>query len=160
MSFLQEYKRLDNMLKDIYENEKGVTSYIDEMTALKKFVGSVPGWNSDYTMLKKYRHIRNRIVHDNDCDEQSLCTQDDILWIMQFHRRILEQKDPIALFYQSQYSVKNPHMQTVSAASNMNSKPQKRDEQESDESDRVTLIIWLIAVVIIFLCILSPFFGF
>lgn len=98
MSFLQKYKRLDNLCKDVLRSEKGVTSYIEEMELCNSSSFKIPGWKEDYYNLKKYRHIRNRIVHENDVDEAMLCSKKDEMWIEQFYTRILKRNDPLALY--------------------------------------------------------------
>lgn len=95
VEFLNAYKRLDNLCRDM--NGAGVTGYIEDMRRSPNGAYTVPGWANDYRMLRHYRHIRNRIVHENGADERDLCSADDVAWIERFHQRILTQSDPLAL---------------------------------------------------------------
>lgn len=103
MGFMNSYKRLDNLCRDM--NGVGVTSYIEDME--HKLNGSyyVNGWQSDYSQLKKYRHIRNRIAHENDVEEENLCSDKDAAWLEDFYQRIIKQTDPLALCYKATQSL-------------------------------------------------------
>ena len=99
MGFLQTYKRLDNLCRDM--NGIGVTGYLRDMDERPAGRSRVPGWMDDYRRLKQYRHLRNRIVHENDADEAELCAGGDAAWLEDFYQRILERTDPLALYYSS-----------------------------------------------------------
>lgn len=101
MSFIESYKRLDNLCKDLYKSETGVTTYINNMECLTHCRYQVESWDSDYRSLKHYRHIRNQIVHDNNVTEGNSCSDYDIQWVEQFHQRVLQQTDPIALYHRA-----------------------------------------------------------
>lgn len=104
MGFLNSYKRLDNLCRDM--NGIGITGYIKDMENSARGTYSVPGWREDYLQLKQYRHIRNRIVHENDIDETDLCSAQDTAWLEAFYQRILTQKDPLALYYKYKEATK------------------------------------------------------
>ena len=56
------------------------------------------GWKDDYYTLKHYRYIRNQIAHDAYADEENMCSKEDEEWLESFHRRIMTQTDPLALY--------------------------------------------------------------
>ncbi len=93
MGFLNEYKKLDNLCKDLLHSSTGVTTYIQNLESLR----NSHKYEDDYKKLKTYRHIRNQIVHENNIEEDDLCDSSDIRWIQNFYRRILKQSDPLAL---------------------------------------------------------------
>lgn len=99
MKFMNAYKHLDNLCRDI--NDLGVTGYIEEMERDMENdhigVPQVPSWENDYKQLKHYRWIRNRIVHENHVDEDELCEPEDAEWLEEFYHRIIEQTDPLTL---------------------------------------------------------------
>ena len=98
MGYMNSYKRLDNLCRDCgYTN--GVSGYIEEMERTYGGTYSVPGWQDDYKNLKHYRWIRNQIAHDNDADEENMCSKEDVQWIENFHQRILDQDDPLAQYH-------------------------------------------------------------
>lgn len=97
MSFMNSYKRLDNLCKD--QKRGGITGYIDEMDSRYNGAGIVSGWKDDYNNLKTYRHLRNQIAHDNYAEEEVLCTEEDEIWLDDFYQRILDQKDPLTLYF-------------------------------------------------------------
>ncbi len=102
MSFLESYKKLDALCKDICRQEKGVTAYLEEMDRHSSAKNMIPGWASDYKKLKHYRHIRNQIVHEVGTDENACCTKEDVKWIEDFYKRIMKQTDPLAMYRQKQ----------------------------------------------------------
>lgn len=97
--FMNSYKRLDNLCRDM--NGIGVTGYIEDMESTTNGDYYVLGWKDDYVLLKAYRHIRNQIAHENDMDEDSLCSIEDTTWLQTFYQRIMTQSDPLALYYQA-----------------------------------------------------------
>ena len=99
MRFMQAYKRLDNLCRDM--NGMGITGYIQDMEKTAASPYFVSGWKEDYLHLKRYRHIRNRIAHENDADEESASSPQDAVWLEAFYRRILTQDDPLALYYRA-----------------------------------------------------------
>ena len=96
MSFLNSYKRLENLCNDIYGQENGVTAYIDDMEKNRRGAIYVRGWNEDLIRLKNYRHIRNQIAHEKDIYEEDVCDEDDEEWLELFRERIMNGTDPIS----------------------------------------------------------------
>ncbi len=104
MSFIDSYKSLEKLCSEIYDDNHGVSSYIDEM--VNNSLGSryVRSWDEDLKQLKHYRWVRNQIVHEPNCSEENMCEYGDSEWIDNFHSRIMSGTDPL-----SQYrKAKNP----------------------------------------------------
>ena len=99
MGFMKSYKCLDNLCKDM--NGIGVTGYIRDMEQKTNGKFYVPTWEDDCSRLKRYRHIRNQIAHENNADEDNMCSAGDTAWIDNFYRRIMERTDPLALYCQA-----------------------------------------------------------
>jgi hypothetical protein len=93
--FFEEYKKLDNLCRDLLSSEKGVTSYIEEMdnTPLSKQL-LVSDFDETYKMLKHVRWVRNDIAHGNGNSE---CEQADIDFVCDFYKKILSRTDPFAI---------------------------------------------------------------
>ena len=98
MSFIDSYKRLEKLCSEMYDDNHGVSSYIDEM--INNPIGSryVCGWDEDLKHLKHYRWVRNQIVHEPDCSEENMCEYGDSEWLNDFHSRIMSGNDPLALY--------------------------------------------------------------
>ncbi len=92
MGFIEQYKRLDNLCKDLLGSTTGVTTYIEHLERIRHL-----GNEEDFRKLKHYRYIRNQIVHENNCTEANMTSEEDVRWIVNFHSRILNQTDPLAL---------------------------------------------------------------
>ena len=98
MGFLESYKRLERLCRDVMDDDRRVSAYIDEMVRLSDGSRRVSGWDRDLKQLKHYRWVRNQIVHDPDCSEENMCGPEDVRWIEDFHARIMNQTDPLALY--------------------------------------------------------------
>ena len=98
MGFLESYKRLERLCRDVMADDRLVSAYIDEMVRLTDGSRRVRGWDRDLKQLKHYRWVRNQIVHDPDCSEENMCGPEDVRWIEDFHARIMNQTDPLTLY--------------------------------------------------------------
>ena len=100
--FFDEFKALDNLCRDIYgesiDKKLGVTLYLEDMDK-KAYQGAsrIPGWTSDYRLLKNARNIRNELAHSRNSITVDICSEEDIDFVRSFRARILNQTDPIAL---------------------------------------------------------------
>lgn len=111
IEFLEEYKRLDKLCRDIYCSNKGVSNYIEEMKSMSACgQHTVNNWAADLRQLIYIRNIRNQLAHDIDTMDCATCTDADIDWISNFHSRILNQTDPLSILHKC-------HKQTVSTLS-------------------------------------------
>ncbi len=97
MGFMESYKYLDNLCKDM--NGIGITGYIKDMEQEPNGNFYVGGWEKDYLQLKHYRYIRNQIAHENHANESDMCSVKDTTWLDEFYQRIIGQTDPLALCY-------------------------------------------------------------
>lgn len=97
MGFMESYKHLDNLCKDM--NGIGITGYIKDMEQELNGEFYVAGWKNDYLQLKHYRHIRNQIAHENYANESDMCSTKDAAWLDEFYQRIMVQTDPLVLCY-------------------------------------------------------------
>lgn len=100
LNFLEVYKSLDELCKQIFSSDIGVSKYIEEMD--KELQGSfyVEDWEKDYKKLKHMRWIRNQLVHDTNSFRENIVTIDDIKWLKQFEERIIKCTDPFSLLNQ------------------------------------------------------------
>lgn len=98
MNFISSYKTLEKLCSDIYGDNHGISTYIDEMQNRPRGSYLVKGWNDDLKQLKHYRWVRNQIVHEPDCSEDNMCDVGDAEWIDTFYSRIMNQTDPLAMY--------------------------------------------------------------
>lgn len=117
IQFLEEFKHLDKLCRELYQSGNGVTAYIDDMKQVSVMESQyIDNWNRDLQRLTVYRNLRNRLTHECDTLTTDLCDQSDIAWISAFFDRILQRTDPMALLechrktYQ-QYSHPKHHSQ-------------------------------------------------
>ncbi len=96
--FFDEFKQLEQLCQQIYNQPHGVTAYIDDMEATPQNIAfNVSGWKDDYYKLKRCRHIRNQLAHDTLSSTQPLSTAEDLAFIQNFRQRVMNRQDPLAL---------------------------------------------------------------
>ena len=100
--FLEEYKRVDNICRDIYQSDSGITNYINLMRDAKNYRDqNIAEWDAVLARLMALRHIRNKLTHDVGTLEMELCREDDVLWLEEFGDSLLDATDPLAKHYRS-----------------------------------------------------------
>lgn len=108
--FFEEYKRLNKLCGELYNDPAGVTCYIDHMKHItRKEYHSIPNWQTDLEHLIRFRHIRNNLAHTEGAFKEKSCTQNDINWIRNFYNRIMNQTDPIAMLHRNSISGQIPY---------------------------------------------------
>ena len=98
MSFIESYKHLDKICGEMFETQYGVSAYIEEMLNNPHGSFLVRGWENDLKQLKHYRWIRNQIVHEPDCYEETMCEAGDYECLDDFYERIINQTHPLAMY--------------------------------------------------------------
>lgn len=98
MGFIDEYKRLEKLCGQALGEDGRVTAYIDAMRAIPDGERYVSTWQEDLKRLKHYRWMRNRIVHEPDCNEKNMCAPEDAKWLRNFRTRLEKHKDPLTLY--------------------------------------------------------------
>ena len=101
MGFMDSYKRLEKLCGDAMGDERRLSAYIDEMAGEPYGSRYVTGWESDLRKLKHYRWVRNQIVHEPDYSEDDLCGPEDVQWLEDFYDRIMNQTDPLTLYWKA-----------------------------------------------------------
>ena len=90
--FLEKYKHLDKLCRDMFGTEQGVTDYINTAkndTYLQN--------HNDIRKLIRLRHIRNQLGHDIDAFNTPMCSQRDIDWLDNFYKKVYNVSDPLSL---------------------------------------------------------------
>lgn len=159
MSFIESYKHLDKICGEMFETQYGVSAYIDEMINTPRGSFIVRGWDNDLKQLKHYRWVRNKIAHEPDCTEQNMCEPCDIVWLDDFYERIINQTDPLAMYFQA---IK-PHPVAKSAQNHEPAQLQytysKQPSQPKHKSKKVVRwIVFSIIVAIVLLYLVLKYF--
>lgn len=113
MGFMNSYKRLEKLCSEIYNDKHGISAYIDDMEGKHSGAYLIAGWENDLKQLKRYRWIRNQIVHGPDCSEENMCEEKDALWIEDFYTRIINQNDPLTLYRKRRQPQPRPQPKSV-----------------------------------------------
>lgn len=147
--FMESYKHLDKICREIFNNEKGITTYINEMEANRNGAFYVASWNKTLRKLKKYRHIRNIYVHEVGSGELDICTIEDIQWLNGFYDIIMQSQDPLAQYRKNKA--------TVEKKSGSTSKEISTSKEASTFKMTEMTIVVLISLGIAFVIILIIF---
>ena len=145
-AFFDEYMKLDDLCRQMFNSSKGITQYIEAMESTSAAKSrNIPDWESDLKMLKQYRHIRNNLAHTPGEFHRDICVQYDVTWIQLFYERIEKRKDPLALLFK-QSNVHN----TVKKPVVVTKKKKRRKKKKSVLSeDMRTLLLIGVAVLAI-----------
>lgn len=100
LEFLEAYKSLDELCKQILSTDRGISDYIDEMKYESQGYRMVASWEKDLKQLKRLRWIRNKLVHEVDSFQENLIHKEDIEWLITFRSQIMEGKDPLSVLSQ------------------------------------------------------------
>ena len=95
--FLEEYKRLDKLCRELYNADKGVTLYIEDMkNESSPYKKDRPEWQSSLKSLIDIRHKRNILTHEPDTLGTDIVSESEILFVKKFRQSILESSDPMS----------------------------------------------------------------
>ena len=144
LDYLESYKRLDQLCRDMFRSKDGVTEYINQMDRVISRINSKQDWRNFYSRLKYQRRLRNDLVHNTECSE---CTEEDIDEIEYFFDLILKQEDPLACIRKQQTLTRHASIQTSDSSS-------IRREYHSKKSGIVEFLIY----IIVFIAIIVLFF--
>ena len=145
LDYLESYKRLDQLCRDMFRSKDGVTEYINQMDRVISRINSKQDWRNFYSRLKYQRRLRNDLVHNMECSE---CTEEDIDEIEYFFDLILKQEDPLACIRQQQTLTRHASIQTSDSSS-------IRREYYSKKSGIVEFLIYIIVFVAIIVLIFT-----
>lgn len=139
-TFFEEYKHLDKLCGELYREQRGISHYIDDMKEVSINTSRyIPNWKDDLDKLIRLRHIRNHLAHAEGAFNEKICTQKDIEWIQEFHKRILNQSDPLALLYQ--FSKAKQQMErtkpSVSMLQQAQPLPQNKLPQNNEKTEEI-----------------------
>ncbi len=160
--FLDEYKHLEKLCSEIFNQNHGVTLYIDEMANTPRHVAiSIPGWSRDLDYLKRVRYIRNAMSHDTSYNEDDYHPE-DVEFMRNFHERILNQQDPLSLLriqsevasvHQAKPATEHPLKIESNVPSLKGTKPSSNDHSAPSDNDEWStakfIIVFIITMAII-----------
>lgn len=144
-----EYKMVDNICRDMFSSQSGVSQYITEMEQ-RSFYGCsvVASWNDDYRRLKRAKWLRNQIAHESSATD---CTDKDAAWLENFHSRLLNGQDPLALLKKSEQkrSIYTPKYESISKPSVSSNAYLENKKASSSKKPTVALIVFIEVLIII-----------
>lgn len=174
MGFIDSYKQLEKLCRDLMSDERNVTAYIEEMTGISDGILYVYGWKDDLNMLKRCRYIRNKIVHEPGCTEENMCTESDTQWIDNFYSRIMNQTDPLAMYRKAKLPKPAPQNRQRNSENTRAPAPvssrhsydysdrryenqNRRQSRQNDSPDGNTIFTALLVIAILIIAIAAAF---
>lgn len=88
MGFIDTYKKLEEECNQRFNTKHGISVYIEEMIKHPDGPNFIPSWKYDLKNLKHCRYIRNKIVHEVDCNEKNMSTIEDIRFLNNFYKKV------------------------------------------------------------------------
>ena len=143
MAFIEGYKRLEKLCGEILNADRGISAYIEEMINTPRGAYLVRSWDEDLKQLKHYRWVRNKIAHEPGCAEENMCSDADTQWILEFHQRIMNQTDPLALYRKATQPQQKAKKRNIAPQQN-----QKLSKQPAGNGCLNCLIVLLILAVV------------
>lgn len=114
VEFFETYKKIDRLCAQMYGlSGGGVTAYIDDMKAHAYGTRRPDNWNVTFNTLRRLRHMRNEMAHDEGGFDTAMCTYEDIYWLNSFYDALMHGRDPLSCIYHRQ--VKMPANNTYDA---------------------------------------------
>lgn len=144
MGFIEAYKHLEKLCGEVLNDNRCISAYIDEMLNTSRGSYFISGWDDDLKKLKHYRWIRNQIVHEPNCTEQNMCEPKDEVWLENFYSRIMQQKDPLALYFkatQNHQAVKPTQIHKI--------EPSRPDAYHQPSNPKETIAFFLGVILIV-----------
>ena len=135
--FMEAYKSLDKICREMFHGDKGVTAYIDKMQSIHNGEKYVSSWNVTLRRLKELRHIRNNYAHEIGTIYTDICTQADIDWLNDFYDSIRHTEDARAEYRKA--SVRKPDF----------CKPIQEEHKADDNSVKVWLVTLVTVIIIV-----------
>lgn len=145
MGFNESYKHLEKLCSEVMNAERGVSAYIDAMENTPRGASLVSGWSDDLKELKHYRWIRNRIAHDPGCTEQNMTKPVDAMWVDRFYSRIMNQTDPLALYYKAL----KPRPASKQTQAPKHTYPQQSANEENTSQKALGFLVFLLGIILI-----------
>lgn len=145
VEFLDEYKKLDNLIKDKFSSEQGVTEYINRMKANDYFGSNLfSEWSRTYRHLIHIRTVRNDIMHNDHFD----CEAEDLEYVLDFYDEIMSLNDPLTLYYIKQ-NIDSERAKKRAAKAQSIQDAEVSNKKEESESKGPSVFQWLLLLVLL-----------
>ena len=112
--FFEEFTKLDKTCVSVYQAEGGTLGYLEMMRSVSAvYAEMVPHWMADLEQLHRYRTVYQSLAQSAEAFDETLCSQEDVDWVLDFIRRIMTREDPLALLQSRGYRAEDDAMQRL-----------------------------------------------
>ena len=134
IEFLENYKKLDALLKDVFSSREGISAYISEMEN-KRIISE---WPTFYKRLKHMRWLRNQLAHEYGTLDSQLCTNDDVEWIKKFYNDVFNTNDPLSIDRRLREEQRQRHYSRIQKQSQNNYAYNSSEQYEMQTKKKVS----------------------
>lgn len=130
INFQEKYKSLDNLCKDCYNSQEGVSEYIRQMDKyMLEGKRLVKDWENEYSNLKHVRWIRNQLAHEVGTLNSDIVEENDILFLSNFYNKIINANDALSVLRKiKSEQIKSKHTKVnVNATREKSVQPTKKE---------------------------------
>ena len=146
VKFFDEYKFVDNICRDMFRSNQGVTEYIKQMEVMDaEGSRSVVNWREKYKKLKHLRWLRNKIAHESGAPD---LVENDLIELQNFHKQLLKQVDPLAELWKKRRFYKRNVV-----------KQEYYKPEDDDSAISAFILICIVIIVIGLFWIFASFMG-
>ena len=106
----------------------------------------------DLEQLHRYRTVYQALAQSSDAFEECLCTREDVQWIAEFRKKIMERKDPLALLQLKGYRAEDDVKQRLE-----NERSGEIVMKTMSSRDRYVngpFVVWMILIAVVLTCLL------
>lgn len=151
--FFEEFTKLDKTCVSVYQAEGGTLGYLEQMRNVSgSYAEIVPHWTQELEQLHRYRTIYQALSQSPEAFAECLCARDDVEWIQDFGRRIMERNDPLALLQLKGYRAEEDALQRLEDERACEVMIQAVSPQ--DRYVNGPRVVWIILIMIVLTCLL------
>lgn len=156
--FLEEYKLLDKLCREMYGGEKGVTAYIEDMRGTPNYESRhVEGWNEILQVLTRMRHLRNQLTHDVGTMNSAICTPAQIKWLSAFRTAIFDRRDPLAKLQKLKRSRQAAQLRSSKTVAGPLAKdlPRRKEQKRRVSYERIAIAVAIVVTLALLIAFLA-----
>ena len=157
LAFFEEYRDVDNLCRDMYNSQQGVTEYI-KLMEYYDYDGQnlVDGWTEKYKMLKRLRWLRNNIAHEG----YSETTEDDLIELEHFHAQLMKVQDPLSEVLHYLRRMQHNHQAETQTIMTSPSYSSGNAKKRSSAMVKVGMIVAIVILILVVLMLVGVSFSY
>lgn len=146
--FLEIYIQVNELCMKLFDTDKGIIAYIEEMTSIKEGGKYVTEWKTSLLTLKRLTKEYNAYVNEGCSALGEVCDSDDVKWLQNFYKSCLNRTDPLSVYYS--YIINTDVIKILKEhARFQNIGPDEIEKIKRKQSKRVAILVVILSIVLI-----------